>query len=646
MKISFKIIIVFVILVYSNVSFSQNKSLYLKDTISYGRIFHSSSFSSISINNRLTFECWINPLMLNGPIIGKEGCWTIEKVNSGIWFKLQTYSPYIINLEVALQTWQHFALTFDGDLNECKVYINGVLKGTRTFISQDIQDLTSDIFIGRRYYSGNYTNSTSLIDDVRIWNLVKTQSEIQNSFQSTLNGSQTGLVANYKFDNIFNNSFTDSSPNQNNGILYGPYEVSSDVYTPGIFSSSIWSEKTRVSTAQTSSAYMSAPNNRTLWVLREYPFVNKTVDGGETWTVHTRPDTSGFSCWAIAAIDENICLITGSSSTATKVWKTVNGGVSWNEVFFQAPGFINSIKMMNENTGYMMGDPTGGRWSLWKTNNGGSTWDSSGLYLPQLAGEFSIVGNMFCKQDIGWVFYSTRSGYYKSTDFVNFNFLSSPSNLTGYDLFFNDFSKGLLYSYFNGILKTDNGGASWFNSSGINLYSAIQQPQGLLTNVNGLIYTVRGGNIFKSVDQGTTFFAEFSPGCGNINAITTSEKPENNFVSVYVISNNGFVFKADFPVVGINNISSLLPDNFSLSQNYPNPFNPTTKIKFDIKESGFVKLKIYDMLGKEVASLVNEKLTPGSYETDFDGSGLTSGVYFYKLEAEGYNEVKRMMLVK
>src|SRR5690606_11422811 len=98
--------------------------------------------------------------------------------------------------------------------------------------------------------------------------------------------------------------------------------------------------------------------------------------------------------------------------------------------------------------------------------------------------------------------------------------------------------------------------------------------------------------------------------------------------------------------VGIQNISSEIPNGFSLEQNYPNPFNPVTNIKFSIPESGIVKLKVYDILGKEMAVLVNKQLTAGTYQTDFNGSDFASGVYFYKLETEGFTEIKKMMLVK
>jgi len=88
------------------------------------------------------------------------------------------------------------------------------------------------------------------------------------------------------------------------------------------------------------------------------------------------------------------------------------------------------------------------------------------------------------------------------------------------------------------------------------------------------------------------------------------------------------------------------PLTFSLKQNYPNPFNPSTKISFAMPKSGFVSLKIYDILGKEVRTLVNEDKPAGEYLVDFNASGLQSGVYFYKLETDGFSQTMKMLLIK
>lgn len=99
-------------------------------------------------------------------------------------------------------------------------------------------------------------------------------------------------------------------------------------------------------------------------------------------------------------------------------------------------------------------------------------------------------------------------------------------------------------------------------------------------------------------------------------------------------------------VIGIKPISNEIPKSYTLSQNYPNPFNPSTRIKFDLPKSSFTKLHIYDILGREVARLVNEQLKPGTYEVEWNGSNYPSGVYFYKIIAGDFNAVKKMVLVK
>jgi hypothetical protein len=89
-----------------------------------------------------------------------------------------------------------------------------------------------------------------------------------------------------------------------------------------------------------------------------------------------------------------------------------------------------------------------------------------------------------------------------------------------------------------------------------------------------------------------------------------------------------------------------IPLSFSLSQNYPNPFNPSTTIKYQLPKSEFVRISLYDALGRFVRNIVNESKTAGSYDISFDGTGLASGLYIYKIEAGVFSEVKKMMLIK
>jgi hypothetical protein len=110
---------------------------------------------------------------------------------------------------------------------------------------------------------------------------------------------------------------------------------------------------------------------------------------------------------------------------------------------------------------------------------------------------------------------------------------------------------------------------------------------------------------------------------------------------------------ASFSVVtDVEAQKEILPNQFSLAQNYPNPFNPSTRIKYTLAGSrgpGFgswVKLVVYDLLGREVAELVNERKQPGSYEITFDGSTLASGVYLYRLAAGSFLQTRKMLVIK
>ena len=99
-------------------------------------------------------------------------------------------------------------------------------------------------------------------------------------------------------------------------------------------------------------------------------------------------------------------------------------------------------------------------------------------------------------------------------------------------------------------------------------------------------------------------------------------------------------------LTGAGNISAGNVKEYKLNQNYPNPFNPSTQLEFGISKLGFVSLRIYDILGKEVATIVNEKLSPGIYKYEFNGSNLSSGIYFYTIKAGDFTETKKMTLIR
>ena len=105
-------------------------------------------------------------------------------------------------------------------------------------------------------------------------------------------------------------------------------------------------------------------------------------------------------------------------------------------------------------------------------------------------------------------------------------------------------------------------------------------------------------------------------------------------------------FEVDNPVIGIQPISTEVPQRFELKQNYPNPFNPVTNIEFSIVEASFVNLVIFNALGQQVTTLVNQDMKAGSYKYDFNASGLPSGTYYYRLTSGDFTQTNKMILVK
>ena len=155
------------------------------------------------------------------------------------------------------------------------------------------------------------------------------------------------------------------------------------------------------------------------------------------------------------------------------------------------------------------------------------------------------------------------------------------------------------------------------------------------------------GIILRTTNGGTNWTSQSSGTTNHLYGVSFTDA--NNGT---VVGANGTILRTTTGgVISVNQISSEIPENFVLFQNYPNPFNPVTKIKFDItqdvrRQTKDVKLIIFDILGKEVVTLMNEKLSAGSYEVEFDGSNLPSGIYFYRLETESFIKSKSMVLLK
>ncbi len=193
----------------------------------------------------------------------------------------------------------------------------------------------------------------------------------------------------------------------------------------------------------------------------------------------------------------------------------------------------------------------------------------------------------------------------------------------------------------------------WWWSNGIDSVISFEAKLYETTNVVEFVYRQdpNQGNL-----GGPTTGASIglnSTATGNGNFLSVQSAGLNPLISSTVENDTirqkpatGQIYRFTPPVSGINIISSKIPDNFSLGQNYPNPYNSSSKFKFDISKSGDVKITVYDVQGREVQTVVNERLNAGKYEVMFDGSGLTSGIYFYRLSAGNFTETKSMVLIK
>jgi len=155
----------------------------------------------------------------------------------------------------------------------------------------------------------------------------------------------------------------------------------------------------------------------------------------------------------------------------------------------------------------------------------------------------------------------------------------------------------------------------------------------------GVFLSTNSGSSWLNKNQGLQFYGVIIP---DVTALLIA----NNYIFAGTVMNGSVWRRSYSEIIGVQNISSEIPGSFSLLQNYPNPFNPTTNIRYDLPKNSFVRLVVFDMLGKEKETLVDEKQSAGTYEATFDGSNYPSGVYFYRLTTDYYSETKRMTLVK
>jgi photosystem II stability/assembly factor-like uncharacterized protein len=416
----------------------------------------------------------------------------------------------------------------------------------------------------------------------------------------------------------------------------------------------------------------------------EYSYVAKTHDGGIT--VDTIGLSSAYQNLNINLVrfrNPNLGWLIGGYPMPTinrtgLLLKTTDGGASWIDQTPDVYQFLLSADFANDSVGWV-----GGRNHLYKTTNGGNNW------LPQtppgVPGDYIYNISVI---DTSKLYLQLQTQIYRSLDGgLSWNLIPLPVSINFiFGMQWLNYNVGVICGTLGVIAKTTNAGQSWtiMNTGGWTAYGIN------IVNPDTFYIGAGYGQVFRYAVNNpvpvelSSFIGNVSGNNVNIYWSTAAEKNNlgfdiergtslNNFTKLSFIKGKGtstlinqysYVDKELVPGVYYYRIKQTdldgsfkyyylgteihigAPKQFELSQNYPNPFNPSTIIKYDIPQDGRVTLKIYNILGKEIAVLVNDFQKAGSYSFNFDAHKLSSGVYLYKLESGNFTDTKKLTLIK
>jgi len=333
-------------------------------------------------------------------------------------------------------------------------------------------------------------------------------------------------------------------------------------------------------------------NSNTGYISNANQNILYTTDGGRNWaTLYSR---SNFT--SLYFINQLTGFAT-SDNLYYAFYKTTNGGNNWVNYPY---GYCKSIKFLNSTFGYFVRDdwdPGGyGYEVVMTTSNSGYTWDYHSVYSHMIS-------------------------------YAHLNSVHFISTTIGYTV--GDSGK---------IYKTLNGGINWTsqNSNTTNKLKSIKS-----VDLNKAITVGNNGIIKATSNGGTTWYNQNSTTTNNLNSIYML-----NSTTGFIVGNVGTILKTTNGGVGIRRVEEIIPSKYELQQNYPNPFNPSTTIRFSIPKDNFVKIYVYDVNGRLISKLLENHLTVGTYETQFDASNLNSGIYFVRLETNDIFVTKKISFIK
>lgn len=392
-------------------------------------------------------------------------------------------------------------------------------------------------------------------------------------------------------------------------------------------------------------------NPGTGWITGDSGIILKTTNSGNSFhvintgitnTIESVYFTSPYDGWATAIQSE----LDSVNYPGTIILKTNDGGFNWiNYRYPDTNVFFPVIYFTDSNNGYMGGFGS----TIVYTTNSGLSWlesftDSASIYYPVLSikffdhlsgyacgGFFDIAGVVWKTSDGGRNWLREITGPEPFRDMYIFN--SDMTFLTG-----GDFKFGV------SISKTFNGGNNW-QTEFLGIFG-VGTAIDFRTPYEGWISLGFAGKFLYSIDSGNNWTEIYTPDTTKINDIQFVDS-----LNGWAVGDNGQILKYNSLISNIENNYSEKPYTFTLYQNYPNPFNPKTIIKYEIpsnvkSQTSNVRLVVYNALGKEIATLVNENQNSGNYSIEFDGSNFPSGIYFYKLITDNFSQSRKMIILK
>jgi len=341
-----------------------------------------------------------------------------------------------------------------------------------------------------------------------------------------------------------------------------------------------------------------------------------------------------------------------------KVWRSTNAGLNWSSITFTDTGTVNSVYFIDANVGYLIGNrfPSGS--VSYKSFNGGMSWNAVTTIPPEITTARDVY---FLNQNTGWILgtkNAAESRYPSILKTINGGLNWTNSDISGYIHTFlsyikffdanTGFAGGSRDTTQLGInplprmFKSTNGGASWvYQDLPYTQSPNIHFINGMYFNDANTGYAVGDrGSIAYTSNGGTNWSYQTSNAGLNINL----EGISFNSGIGWVCGSAGTILNSGLTSVHIIGIT--IPKDYRLYQNFPNPFNPETKIRFEIPGQQVVNLRVYNILGEEVSSILNGLLNGGSYETVWNCSNFASGIYFYRLTAGNFTSVKKLELIK